>query len=207
VWARLNSAQTVEPTLTWAAFTSGGAPIAAGITVTPTNYAQRVKLVIENASANAAYFNTLYLTGQTLEGGRTVEVERVSVDSFWTGRTARRRSIRSNIYIQGEAQAETIAAYALRRQEKPVLTATLSSLDRHDVRLGWPVSIEYTDAVIEPIVGLVAGVNWRADMAGFRQDVTVLETASLFAGVDPFFILGTNVIGAEDAEDEAYLFY
>jgi hypothetical protein len=207
VWARLTSAQTKEPALAWRAYTAGGSEILAGINVTQINYAQRVKLVISNTTTQAAYLNIMQLNGQVLDGGRTLEVERASANAFWTGRPPRRRSIRSNVYIQSEAQAETIAAYTLRRQERPVLIARLTNLDRHDVRLGWPVRIQYQDNVTTPIIGIISEVMWRADMTGFRQDVAVLETASLFAGVDPFFILGTHRLGASGGPGEAYLYY
>jgi hypothetical protein len=209
VWARLNSPTVATPTLEWEAFTAGGIQLTSGLTVTPEHFAQRVKLTIVNSGTQAAYFNTLRLTGQQLVGGRTVEVEANSSASFWSGRTVRKRSVRNNVYIQAESQAQTIADYLLKRQELPVLVASVPNLDRADVRLGWPVTIQYTGAVpaAGEITGIVSGLSWSCDRTGFHQDATILETGSLFAGYAPIFILGTHVLGAEDAEDEAYLFY
>lgn len=209
VWARLDAAQWREPIVSWAAYTAGGVPLSGGVTVTPTFYAQRIKLEIQNNNPKAAYLNTLRIHGQVLVGGRTLEVERSSTRPFWNGRVRRRRSIRNNIYIQTESQAETVAAYTLRRQELPVLTAQIANVDRHDVRIGWPVRIQYPDAVSASaaIVGMVTSVAWRVDQTGFRSDLTVLETGSLFAGATPLFVLGTNVLGDRNEPGEAYLFY
>lgn len=82
-----------------------------------------------------------------MTGGRTLEWEKVSVNAFWTGEPTRRRSIRNNMYIQSEAQADTVAAYALKRQELPVLIATVPGVDNPALRLAYPVSIEYGTAV------------------------------------------------------------
>lgn len=206
VWCRLDSAQVTTPVLSYQAYTAGGIEYD-DVTVAQTDYAQRVKLVIENTGTKAAYFNTLTLSGQMLDGGRTLEIEETSGESFWTGRPTRRRSVRNNVYIQSEAQAQTIAAYTLRRQELPILLASVPGVDRADVRIGHPVEIEYGDAVVETIAGIVAGIAWRMDSTGYHQDLTVLETGSLFADADPIFILGTHRLGDVSDPDEAYLFY
>lgn len=208
VWCRLDAAQVIPPNLTFQGYTAGGIALNTNIVVERTNYAQRVRLHIWNNNVQAAYMNTLRLDGQTLTGGRTLEAEKVSAEAFWTGRPARRRSIRNNVYIQSEAQAETVAAYALKRQELPVLVATVPGVDNPALRLAYPVSIEYSNVVptADTIIGIMSGLSWRLDNTGFRQDVTVLETASLFADYDPIFVLGTNKLGASGT-DTAYLFY
>lgn len=207
VWARLDAPQIIAPTRTDGIYTAGGTALS-NVYVTETDYAQRVKLVIFNDNTISAYFNTLRLDGQTLAGGRTLETEKVSTESFWTGRPTRRRAIRSNVYIQSEAQAETIAAYALKRQELPVLVATVPNVDDPSLRLAYPVSIEYLNVVptANKITGMVSGISWRIDNTGFHQDVTVLETGSLFASYAPIFILNTNKLGASGT-GTAYLFY
>jgi hypothetical protein len=209
IWARLDGPLAGAPTLEWAAFTAGGSPIHSGVTVSQTDYAQRVKLVIANSGTRAAYLNTLRLSGQLLVGGRQVEVARTSEAPFWANRTLRRRAIRNNVYLQEESQAETVAAYTLRRQERPVLVATVPNVDRPEVRLGWPVRIEYSNVVpaANAIVGIVTGLSWRADHSGFRQDVTVLETGSLFAGHEPIFVLGVHRVGDGMGAGEGFLFY
>lgn len=208
IWARLDSAQAIAPTRIDAFFTSAGIPVAGDVYVTQTNYAQRVKLEIYNDNTFSVHFNTLQLVGQTLTGGRTLEVEQASAQAFWTARPARRRSIRNNIYIQSEAQAETVAAYALKRQELPVLMATVPGVDNPALRLAYPVSVEYSNVVpaATTITGIVSGLTWRLDNTGFHQDVTVLETASLFAAYAPIFVLGTHKLGASGT-GTAYLFY
>lgn len=208
VWCRLDAAQVILPTLTFQGYTAGGIALNTNIVVERTNYAQRVRLHIWNNNVQAAYMNTLRLDGQTLSDQGKMSVEAISSEAFWTNRPTRRRSIRNNIYIQSEAQAETIAAYALKRQELPVLMATIPGVDNPDLRLAYPVSIEYSNVVpfANKITGIVSGLSWRLDNTGFRQDVTVLETASLFADYDPIFVLGTNKLGASGT-DTAYLFY
>lgn len=208
VWCRLDAPQVILPTLTFQGYTAGGIALNTNIVVEQTNYAQRVRLSIWNDNTQAAYLNTLRLDGQTLIGGRTLEAEKASAEAFWTARPARRRSIRNNVYIQSEAQAETVAAYALKRQELPVLVATVPGVDNPALRLAYPVSIEYSNVVpaATTITGIVSGLAWRLDNTGFHQDVTVLETASLFADYAPVFVLGTHKLGAAGA-DTAYLFY
>lgn len=53
------------------------------------------------------------------------------------------------------------------------------------------------------ITGIVSGLSWRIDNA-VRQDVTVLETGSLFAGYDPMFVLGTHKLGGSGALTASY---
>lgn len=213
VWARLDSALVAEPVLSWAAYTAGGLALAAGVTVTPTYYAQRVKLVIANTGTAAAHLNTLALTGQTIQGGRAVEVTEASDLPFWISRaTVRKRTLRSNFYVQHETQARTLATYLLARQERETLTVDVPGVDRPDVRLAHPVSIEYMTGVpaAGAITGLVQAVDWTLDRGGYRVDMTILETGSLFGGVTAWFVLGsatTGKLGASGAAGEGYLFY
>jgi len=213
IWARLSAPLAAAPTLTWAAYTANGAPLASGVTVVATPYAQRVQLDITNTTTRTAYLNTLTLTGPTLIADAKRDAIRTSTHPFWTNRPPRARTIRSNPYIQTETQAATIAAYALQRQHLPLLTATVPNVDRHDLRLGWPVRLTYTDAaaatlpVAAPLEGIVTALDWTLDRTGYRQTITVMETASLFAGFAPLFVLGQHRIGATGAAGEAHLFY
>ena len=142
IWARLDCALAAQPELVWQAYTAGGMAIGSGVSVSPTWFCQRVKLAIVNTGSRAAYLNVLRLEGQTLEGGRSVEVSAASEQAFWASRPLRRRSVRGNVYVQQEYQARTLAAYLLARSELPVLTVQVPNVDRADVRLGRPVVIE-----------------------------------------------------------------
>lgn len=208
IWATLSAPLASTPTLMATAVNAYGATLPE-VTVTPTYYTQRVKLVLSNPTNQIAYFtaSTMHLNGQLLDSATSLEIEENSAASFWNGRPRRRRRIKQNAYIQSDTQAQTLARYFLRRQERPQPHVSAQNVDRPDIRLGHPVQINYQDAIIAtPISGIVAGLDWRCDRNGFRQNIAVLETDSLMASHSPFFVLGTHRLGASGV-DTAYLFY
>jgi hypothetical protein len=210
VWARLSAPLLAVPTLTWAAYTAGGVAISTGLTVTPAYYTQRVKLTIVNASTTqAAYFNTLSLTGQQLIGGRTAEITTNDpTDTYWQSpRQPITRSIRGNLYLQTDSHAQALADYLLAAANRPALTASVNGVDDPAARIGQTATATRTDAIDDPVAGVIVGVNWTLDRNGYKHDITLMDTTQLWADGTVWFVLAINVLGDEDAEDEAYLFY
>lgn len=195
--------------LAWVAVTSAGRDITADVALSATYYAQRVKLVWTNSGSQAAYIRQCDIAGRSLEGGRTREVSAaVAVDdAFWADRFGRSRSVRNNVYIQTESQAQTVANYLLARSQRPQVTIQVTGLDDPDVRIGRKVTVDYTGMISGALQrsGVVVATTWTLNSNGFKQDATVLDMTDLFTGCAPFFVLGTNKLGT--GTGSANLFY
>lgn len=209
LYAKLNQPQTAALTLTWSARSVLGADLSAAVSLTRTDYAQRVKLVWTNSSSRTAYA-TAALTGQTLLRGdmRESVASVASDDAFWASRAPRSRAIRGNLYVQGETQAATVARYVLDRSQRPQLVASITNLDRADVRVGRRCSVRYAGVMGQTteFAGLVMASTWSLQASGFRQSVEIFDVTRLFVADRPFFILGTNRLGAAGTAT-AKLFY
>jgi hypothetical protein len=215
-WAQLDAAAVEYASVEWRAMTAGGRDVTAAVTLTPTYYAQRVRLVWHNAGSQAAYIRAMKIIGRVLVGGRSLDVKRAAPDgdTFWHGtplRQPRTRTVRSNVYIQSEAQAGSLAAFLLDRCKRPVMVATASGVDRPDVRIGRRCTLTYPNMVggAEAITGVVIGVTWTANSNGFKQDLTLLETGAMFDPAGGYFVLGSPASGVLGAAGvgTAILFY
>jgi hypothetical protein len=209
LYAKLSQPQVAALTLTWSARSANGDDITAAASVTRTDYAQRVKLVWSNSGSRTAYV-TAALTGQILTGDAEIEVAETvdGADAFWTSRAPRTRRIANNAWVQSDVQAATVARYVLDRSKRPQLVASITNLDRADVRVGRRCDVRYPGVMGEAteFAGLVMSSSWSLQTSGFRQSVEVFDVTRLFAADRPFFVLGTNRLGASGT-GTANLFY
>lgn len=209
LYAKLSQPQVAALTLAWSARSANGDDITAAVSVTRTNYAQRVRLVWENTGGRTAYV-TATLTGQILTEDAEIEVAETvdGADAFWTSRAPRTRRIANNAWVQGDVQAATVARYVLDRSKRPQLIASITNLDRADVRVGRRCDVRYPGVMGEAteFAGLVMSSSWSLQTSGFRQSVEVFDVTRLFAADRPFFVLGTNRLGASGT-GTANLFY
>lgn len=197
---------------TYTAITSGGTDISSDVSVTLTEYAQRVEIEIQNNHATqAAILAELYLTGQAVDGGPTVEETADSSAAFWTNRHKRRRPIRGNAYLQSSAQAAFVAEFLRDRYQSPRLFFGAKNTPGDPARrLGDRVSVDDGDLMSAARKGFVTGIHWRLGKSGFRQDLTLIDAASLYPyETDPaYFVLGSNRLGTDAVStDPGRLFY
>lgn len=207
-YARLSQPQVTALTLAWSAKSANGDDITATVSVVRTDYAQRIKLAWTNSGSRTAYV-TATLTGQILTEDAEIEVTETvdGADTFWASRAPRTRRI-ANAWVQGDVQAATVARYVLDRSKRPQLVASITNLDRADVRVGRRCNVRYPGVMGDEteFAGLVMSSSWSLQTSGFRQSVEIFDVTRLFASDRPFFVLGTNKLGASGT-GTANLFY
>ena len=194
---------------TFTATTPGGIEITSDITLTQTNYAQRVDLQFANGHATqAALIRQLSISGSPLVGGPSVEERAKSTDNFWSSREPRTRSIRGSIYTQSRDHAQLMAEYLRDRLERPALTYSLRGVPGVPTRrLGDYVAILDPDVMPGNVRhAFVISLRWRLSSSGFVQDLTAVDAANVFKHApDDYFIIGTDVCGASTLN--ARIFY
>jgi len=207
IYARLSQPAAAALTLDWSAASAGGNDMTASVSCTRVDYAQRVKLTFTNNATRTAYISAK-LTGQLFVAGDEQEVTKdVATETFWQNRQERSKRI-ANSLIASTSHAASFADYLLARCKLPVLTASITNLDDANVQVGRRCTVRYPGVVgaATEFDGLVMSANWTADKNGFRQHVEIMDTSRLFGGLDDFFVLGENRLGASGA-DTAPLFY
>ncbi len=180
---------------------AGMAQMASSLTLTPTKYAQRADLRLQNAHASQA----LYILGLKLKGVPVLgdEAQEVRLNSSLGAIPGEKiYSLRGNPYIQTEAQANRLAAFLRDRLERPRRL------------LGWRGPgvpwLELGDRV--HIDDAAAGISTDAFVLSLRQSIRAngpyeaqimaLPVANLFPSA-PYFVLG----GSEWGDPSAPAFY
>jgi len=196
----------VEPAAgTYKLLSPGGVDISASCTLSvpvATRYAQRCTVQVTNNHATlSGALIYLELFGYPLIGGPE---EQVSVPVPVAPTTARRvRSVRGNMYLQTQLQAEALAHYlAGRYQQLSSVTALrdlpgVPQLELGD-RLRWS-TFGIRDDMAAPAErdreGFLVGLAWRYGAeTGFRQDLTLLDTATLYP-YNNYFVIGQTALG------------
>lgn len=138
--------------LTYIARTLGGTDASADITVTPTYYAQRVSLAIENAGSMLVAVAKLKITGRLVEEDAAQTVTKTAADdgtngTFFSDRDLQRtRKISGKRWIQTLPHAQALAQYLLDQSEYPKLSYRLSGcVGRPALRLGDRITIADQD--------------------------------------------------------------
>lgn len=188
--------------LSYTATTPGGVPLA-GVTVTPTYYAQRAELAIANGDATfAATLRGLKIVGRGWVGGRKWEEKAGTALSYWTGRQRRTRRVGGNLAVQSGAQARMLAAlvrdWAKLPRWKYVLSGVVGNPAR---RLGDRITISDPNVLgtgndREAYITTIS-FQFSAD-GGFQ--FTSLEAldaaaAAIYAPGD-YFIVGTHTVNS-----------
>lgn len=183
--------------INWHATTTGGADLTGDVTVTPTEYAQRVTLAIANANTTyAAHVRGLQVVGAGVEGAPSVEETATSADAFWSGRDGRNKSLRGNPYVQSRPQGAMLAAMLCDWQDTPRLLFTLSGCPGKPTRtLGQRVTVSDANSLSSNRDGFITGISWRYDSRGYTQDLELVDATSYYP-YSAYFTVGTDVLGA-----------
>lgn len=187
----------------YAASTSGGINLTADVDVTVTQYAQRLSILIENNhSTQAAIIKRLKFTGKLVKTDSSQQRSASSSNTFWNNVTERKREIRSNKYIQGEAQAGALVAWLRDAQDTPLLTMVLNNV-RGAPRTAGDLVVVNTDVATYGQEIFLTSVAWRYSQAGFWQNVEGVARGELFPYINdsyPYFVIGTDKLGTSDPD-------
>lgn len=183
--------------------TSGGTDMSGDVTVTPTYRAQAIEFEIENTHATrAAEFKNLVVVGRVVTYTSDEQAEMSSVNSFWTSRPTRTRTVTDSTYIQSQAQAETLAEFLRDRHELPRYTFMIAgAVGKATRKLGDRVTVNDTTIMSSSRQGFIISIDWSIDHNGFTQDIEVLDADALYPYMSTspgYFIINTNNLGASD---------
>ena len=202
--------------VTYVATTAGGTVITSDVTVTQTNYAQRVILEFDNsAPTHAAYLRNFSITGRAVSGAATIEEERNAAThgangSYYTSRGSRQKSTRGNVYVQSREHAAMIANFLMRQSEYPRIMYRIGgALGSPLRRLGDYITLNDTSLMSGSRGAILTGVRWRLDAKGFKQDLTLIDRENLYPYQDSspvYFVVGLNYLGSA-ATDRGRLFF
>lgn len=210
ITAELSSPAYQIDSVTYTARTAGGTDLSGSVTLTRTDYAQRVELVFANAHATlAAVISGVTITGVGVEVAEKVSVDKTSASSFWDVANPNRKpdSLKttfSNPWIQSRAQADALAQFVLDRQEEPTLFYLVEGVQGDpERRLGDRVTVNDSEQMDSARDAIVIGIDWSySAQGGFKQTLMAVDVAGLYPyiGASPgYFVLGTNKLGAADA--------
>lgn len=189
--------------VSYSAVTAGGRNVSSDVSLSRTDYAQRVTLTFTNANTTyAAILRNLKITGVAVSGGQNTTREETSADAFWTGKAGRTRSVKGNKYVQTITQASAIATLLKDIQEKPRLYFTLEGVTGDPARrLGDRITISDANTMSSDHDGFITSITWRASSKGFSQDYECIDATDLYAyavTTPAYFILNTNQLGSSD---------
>ena len=206
---RLRQPAYIINDVTFSAQSAGGTDITSSVSITQTNYAQRIDLSITNAhTTHAAFLRPFSVTGRSVDGSATIEEERNSADhgtngTYFSTRGSRQKSIRGNPYVQSRAQAATIAEYLMRQAEKPRITyRCFGVLGNPQRRLSDMVTLNDASLMSSSRSALISSVRWKLDGKGYKQDLILIDKTDLYPyqSTSPgYFVIGTNKLGSADA--------
>lgn len=207
VVAKLRTPVYAVDAINWAATTAGGVDITSDVSLSETQYAQRLTLAFTNGNATyAAHIRGLQVIGQAVVGAPSVEESATSTDGFWTGRDGRNRSLRGNPYIQSRPQAAMLAAMLCDWQDTPRLVFQLQGCPGKPTRaLGQRITIGDSNSLSSNRDAFITGLSWRYGVEGFLQDIEAVDATNYYPET-AYFVIGTNVLGASGA-GTAPIFY
>ena len=182
----------------------GGLDMSASVSLTVTAFAQRATLNFTNADTGyAAVVRRLSIFGKPATGQRSEERTFTSTASFWSNRAPRSKSVRSNLYIQTDAHANSAGLYLRDRLQLPRLHWRVGGAARPDLRLGDRVYIyDMTlgmSGSADEAHGYITGRTWNASQAGYSETLEYADDKGMFAyaATTPnYFIIGTDTLGA-----------
>lgn len=179
------------------AVSSGGINLNSDISVVTTEYAQRVELAITNSHAFLdANLVALSLEGVAVDGRPSQEETYESEADFWDNRQGRTRSLRMNPYVQTAAQADAVGRFLRDRYQEPrPFYRILGAVGDPSRRLGDRLTIDDPSISGAERDAFLTEIKWTADSNGFRQDLTAVDAAGLFAH-DQYFVIGASLLNS-----------
>lgn len=197
VLARFRQPVAAITAFDWKAKTAGSQNITSSVALaTPTYYAQRVEFTWTNAHATqAAYLYGVKLSAVPLLGGPSQETTQEASSAFWTQRGKRVKSIRGNPYIQSRAQANSLADFLLDQCAAPRLAVTVRGVPGlPNLRLGHKVTVNDTLLMSTPVAIMLTRIAWRANGAGFTQDLAGIDITNGLYTQASYFVLGADTL-------------
>lgn len=210
-------AYTID-SVSYTARTAGGTDLSGSITLTRTDYAERIELEFANAHATLpAIIANLVISGQSVGVVETYEERRASGESFWGNAVRPASSLARRVsspWIQSRAHAASVADFLLARQELPTLYVVVEGVPGVPSRdLGDRVTITDAETATSAFDAYVIAIDWSFSVGGgFRQTLTGVQCSDVFeypaaAGTDGnYFLLGTSKLGAA-SNPKGRLFY
>jgi hypothetical protein len=192
--------------------TGGGQDATSSLAVQATAYAASAKILLYNSSSQAVYMQRMRLRGNPLlarETRRAEEYDQASIDTYGERDPLRLSGDASNVYVQNEIQARSVAQMLLGRFNEPHAVVSLPGLPGLKTReIGQRITItEITHSGINSewfIIGIAD--QWGANGI-WTQDVTAVEAAMLGAtsdsGID-WFKIGTSKYGTGAGHGHLY---
>ncbi len=183
----------------WRAKTANSVDITSWVTLAaPTYYAQRVEFTWTNTHpSRAAHLYGVRLYGVPLVGGPSQDVSVKISNSFWTQRGDRVKSLRGNPYIQSRAQANSLAQFLAGQCATPRLSITARNVRGvPGIRLGQVVTVSDSLLFSSDRTMMLTRVAWRANSAGFAQDLTGLDVTGGLYPRTAYFKLNSDRLSA-----------
>lgn len=199
----LDSPVLIFTALTYKASTTGGTDITSDVTITATQYAQRLSLSIANANSNAAYIRLLAQTGYAVETDSAESITTTSSNGFWSLVGERTREI-ANKWVQADAQAASLANMVLTATETPLVALEISDyLGNPQLKVGDIISVQDTKIQSSNDVFYVTAISSRFNNTGYFQNLECVQLQQLapYYGISPggYFILGSSTLGSSGA--------
>jgi len=188
--------------LQWEAVDDGGRLRSADVSVVSTYNAQRADLTITNNATVRVLLHPVRIVGVPVVGGPEIEEKVSSAQqgqnaSWFAARGDRTLSVRSNVYVQSNTHARSMAQYLLDRCEYARLTALASGVPGvPSLRLGDRVSIADAPTMSSAFVGYLIGISWRLSPSGFAQDLEIIQASQMYRHDNNYFRLGTDTVGS-----------
>ena len=169
----------------------------------------------------AAVLKNVVMTGRPIEGGPEGEITKTSTNSYWSDganpdRIAKKRAMRSNIWLQTEAQADVLADMLVDVHEQPPATYTLSGvLGDPQRKLGQKIRI-YDSTAFDTAneKAYIVAMDESVGISGYRQTITAMDSEAIgyrYAETDPsYFVIGTSRISINSGDagsNRGRLFY
>lgn len=204
ITAELNSPAYRIDSVTYTARTAGGTDLSGSVTMTRTDYAQRIELVFANGHATlAAVISGVKVEGVGVEVAEKITVDKTSASSFWDVANPNRKpdSLKTtfnNPWIQSRAQADALAQFVLDRQQEPTLFMLIEGIQGlPELRLGDLVEVNDTEQMDAARTGWIIGIDWAySAQSGFRQSLMVVDSEKMYPyrASPGYFVVGTDTL-------------
>lgn len=185
----------------WEAKSSSGGSMTSQVTMVHEDFAQKSKITFTNSNTGtAAIIPYIRVNGSPVSGRVSFERTANSVNSFWTGRDRRTRSVRSNVYVQTPVQGKFLADIILAESEVPRAVVQISGIPGKPSRfIGDVIVVQDTRLKTTSITGQIENMSWSLGNT-YTQSIRVQDFAGVYpyANTPGYFIIGTDqVCGAE----------
>lgn len=188
------------PNIDYIARSIGGVDMSNSVSVILTNvYAQKATVQIYNSSEQATVrINYLTIRGNPIFGAPQEQAKVLVDPSPFDDGHVRTRSVRGNVYIQTEDQANMLASFLSGRCKKIQTQHRLSNVPGvPHLELGDFVNYVNTDLFEDndsTIHGFVIGISEESGEQGYWQSIDLLDPKGLYE-FDDFYIIGTTALG------------